>query len=595
MTQLVTRLTSPFRDSPTFGRDRATLMSGLTIGMAGLILNAAILLTFAPLMADPNDPDFREITQNVEFGQLLSLILLGGATVLATILIPLRMISVLWGPRIGGYFDQIVLSGISPFRFLIGKVTSQNLFLALILFLLLPYFVLCLTLGGIAPVFFLCGLLLVWLHCMMIALLTLWAALYMNELIAAMIVGFATCWMGGLGLIPIPVPVFVFTPMPALIYPLFQHIPNLQGSIPTDYLTVFFSCLAGMSCLSLLALGGIYLGPLYGIVRDNSTFGEVVRPGDSKRKRWFRLRYHIQRPSEIAFFYENRSDRFRNWEGLLRWGAGLTAVIGIAALAYGIFGYFVLNFLVANINRNSDWWVYELHATNLIFLGFGLAIAVILFSHARNTMYQRIRFGFGKTASITTLNLSSLALSFSLLVGTALVLPWLLHTEVTQPAGHDLFDFSESYGQYRPVNFHRVWLEGVAILLICGVTVSVIHHMFCQTIWVKAAAVLSTAGFYGVGIVLLPMVVTFSFYNTPEIRQYPQLHDLLPTIMTVSPAAVFGFLFNELGRNGPQNLSTTPFYVSHFVIMVLLLLRIRYVRRQVKATYLSGPQVEPAT
>ena len=129
------RLFGLFRNSPTFDRDRANLISGFTVGTTALVLNTAILFMVLPLMMYPNDSDFRTLTQNIEFGQLLGLILMGGATVFATMLIPMRLGTVFMGPRIGRYFDQIVLSGITPLRFLIGKVTSQNLFLALALFL----------------------------------------------------------------------------------------------------------------------------------------------------------------------------------------------------------------------------------------------------------------------------------------------------------------------------------------------------------------------------------------------------------------------------------------------------------------------------
>src|ERR1700744_151942 len=128
----VRRFFSFFLDSPTYGRDRANLISGFSIGVAGLLLNGAVLLLVVPLLFAP-EGGFRNVTDNMEFGQLLAMILLGGATAFATLLIPLRLVTVFWEPRAGRYFDQIVLSGISPLRFVIGKAASQNLFLALIL------------------------------------------------------------------------------------------------------------------------------------------------------------------------------------------------------------------------------------------------------------------------------------------------------------------------------------------------------------------------------------------------------------------------------------------------------------------------------
>ena len=115
--KLLRKINAALFDSPTFGRDRANLISGFTIGSAGLLLNGAIMCFVMPLLFDPDDEWFRQVTEGIGFGQTLALILLGGATILATLLIPLRLVSVFWGPRIGRYFDQIVLSGISPTRF----------------------------------------------------------------------------------------------------------------------------------------------------------------------------------------------------------------------------------------------------------------------------------------------------------------------------------------------------------------------------------------------------------------------------------------------------------------------------------------------
>src|SRR5690349_4413117 len=110
----VRRIFDYFADSPTFGRDRAALISGFSIGTASLLLNFAVLMLAMPVLIDPDDPAFRQMTEQLEFGNLLALILLGGASAFATFLIPLRLVSVFWGPRVGRYFDQIVLSGISP-------------------------------------------------------------------------------------------------------------------------------------------------------------------------------------------------------------------------------------------------------------------------------------------------------------------------------------------------------------------------------------------------------------------------------------------------------------------------------------------------
>ena len=51
---VVRRLIGVLRDSPTYGRDRANLISGFTIGTTGLLLNGAVLMLVLPLMVDPD-------------------------------------------------------------------------------------------------------------------------------------------------------------------------------------------------------------------------------------------------------------------------------------------------------------------------------------------------------------------------------------------------------------------------------------------------------------------------------------------------------------------------------------------------------------
>jgi hypothetical protein len=211
----VRRLIDLFRDSPTYGRDRANLIFGFSIGATALLLNGAVMMLVLPLMLDPDDPDYRQITEHVEFGQLLAMMLLGGGDGLCDRADSASTGDSFLGPRMGRYFDQIVLSGISPLRFVIGKATSQNLFLGLILFLLLPWLVLSLTLGGVDLSFFVAGLFLVWLYCMALALVTLWAPLYLNELLAAGVVILGAGALCAIGCAPLPIQPFVLTPVRA--------------------------------------------------------------------------------------------------------------------------------------------------------------------------------------------------------------------------------------------------------------------------------------------------------------------------------------------------------------------------------------------
>ena len=583
------RLTGLVRDSPTYGRDRANLMSGVTIGTAGLLLNAAVLVMVLPLLLDPDDRDFREITQNVEFGQLLALILLGGASGFATLLIPLRMVTVFWGPRGGRYFDQIVLSGISPLRFVIGKALSQNLFLGLILFLLLPYFALSLTLGGVDPKQFAAGLFLVWLYCMALALVTLWVSLYLNEgLAAGLVIGGAAC-ISALGIAPLPFQPAVVTPFPALIHPVWTSISFFSGRITPNFGGVFFACAGGMTALICAALLAIHLGPLFGIVRENSTFGEVVREGDNKRKRWFRLRRHIQRPSEIAFFYENRGDGLKRCEGLVRWGIGLGGLLLIAAVCYGSFLYLITKFL-PGAGRGSRWWVYEFHMTYLIFHGVSLALAVLVFSHALNSTYLKVPFVRGRLAEVSRMDTASFLL-FALISTTAAIgVPFAFEDLVAVPNRLTVFPALMFVNQGQSMNYLRLAVEAPLVLLVSGLVVYALQRFICLTTWLKSTAFVATAMIYS-WICGLPIGIVELIRSVRQLREIGWLADISPTFASISPATALSILFNEARwlRLSKDEL-LVPFYVFHAVLLVLLLAGIRRRGRTVRKLYLTDPE-----
>lgn len=583
-------LVSLFLDSPTYGRDRANLVTASSIGTAGLLLNGAVLMLVLPLMLDPDDRDFRMLTENVEFGQLLALILLGGAAAFATLLIPLRLVSVFWGPRVGRYFDQIVLSGISPLRFVIGKAMSQNLFLALILFLLLPYLVLSLTLGGVELDFFLAGLFLVWLYCMALALATLWMSLYLNELLAAILVLATATTFAVLGCIPIRIQPFVMTPFPALLHPVYSSIPYFDARIPQDYFLVFASCAGCMAALIGASLFGISLGPLYGIIRENSTFGEVIRAGDSKRKRWFRLRLHIQRPSEIAFLYENRGQAFRRHEGLIRWGAGFLGLLLLSGAAYWLFLYFMSTFMSRVSGTSMRWPVYEFHAMHLTIHGCSVALAVVLFSHAKNSTYLKLPFCCGRPVEVSRLDTAAFLAFLLISTAAAVAIPLSFERFFAAPMGNTIFP-DRMYGtQGRPVDYLRIAIEGSAVISIAGLTVYAFQRSQCLTAWMKTTTFLVVvANVYFCFVCLLPLFVAALSIEVPEFRRIPLVAEWAPTISLSSPITVMMTLFNEMGSRFPRDVSTAPFYIVHGVLLGVAVLELRRRGRKLREMYLMGP------
>lgn len=592
------RFLALFRDSPTYGRDQASLLTGFTVGSIALLLNAIVLTVLLLFMLNPDDRDFEQLTRHLEFGQLLSLILLGGAASIATLVVPLRMISVFWGPRIGRYFDQIVLSGISPMRFVIGKVTSQNLFLILILFLLVPYAVLALSLGGIKPIIFLACLILVWIYCITLAMVTLWLALFLNEMLAAVIVISVTIWFAAMGCIPFPIAInpFIMTPFPALMQPVWSVVNAGGGPFLTDFWTAFLSCAACMSLMTVVAFGGIYLGPLYGIIRDNSTFGEVVKAGDATRKRWFRARQHIQRPSELAFFYENRSETLRRHEGLIRWGlyfGGLTLLLGIATtLRWHGFEYLTEE-LATRVADQAGMFAYSFHVVGLTIHGVAMVLAIYFFSHGRNTTFQELPFAVGRKVEVAKLDTIAFLLFTGISAAISIGLPFAFDLYAADHNGYTVFHYGPLSSHFdRELDFLRIAIEGGLILTICGICCYLMQRWLCLSSWSKIVPILIMAVLYGVlvcGSSLVPMILLEEFR---ELRNFPRLVDAAPNIALVSPFVVMLTLFEELPANStiPQHPNYYAFYFVHALLIVGCLKLIRHQSWLLRRSYLVRPE-----
>ena len=590
----VRRFLGLFRNSPTYGRDQASLISGWNIGLAGLVLNGTILMTLLPLMMAPNDPDFRLLTENMEFGQILGLILLGGATAFATLLIPMRLTGVFLGPRIGRYFDQIVLSGITPLRFLIGKVTSQNLFLALVLFLLLPWFVLVLALGGLEWTAFLANLFLVWLYCIMLAVVMLWLSLYFNEVLAMLLVVAAGIFLCVLGCAPIPYQPFVVTPFPALL----QGVYSASGMIEDDYFrsfsSVFASCAFGMLTVTTMALVAISVGPLYGIIRDNSTFGEVVRAGDSKRKRRFRFRLHIQRPSELAFFYENRDDIFKRFEGLLRWGTGLVLLLVPVALVWKVYIDAICRFFKAMSAGGGmyGWFFAELSTACHTIHGVTLLIATLLFSHARNTTYLRVPLIPGWKVSVSSMDSVCFVLVLLLSTGMTLRFPAWFSSSLVGPSG--LSEAVESYNDSRmtSANFVSVGWQGTIVLSVAAVTVYLLQRTLCLTMWMKSVSFFLVAVLYVVLICVLPMAFGLMMGEVHELREYQLLYRSGPTVAAASPATILGTLYWGRPNSFLYDPPSAMFCVVHGSLILVSVLLLRRLSRTLRLEYLNAAAKE---
>jgi hypothetical protein len=344
----------------------------------------------------------------------------------------------------------------------------------------------------------------------------------------------------------------------------------------------------------------IYLGPLYGIVRDNSTFGEVVHAGDSKRKRRLRLRFHIQRSSEIAFFYQNRTGWLMRHEGLIRWGSGFGALACLSLMVYGIDIGIVADHVRESLRSQSavsiqtqNWWVENFHTSVLFTHGMGLALAAILFSHAKNTTYLRVPVVRGITAQAASLDTWAFLLFLLLSSVGALITPRILERFVLAP--HNLTAFppvnlNVAVAQSgRMLDAHRFSYEGTAIITVLAVVIYLAQRLVCLGMWMKTLAAFVTGALYIAVVAALPIILSAVVLESFDVQySLPIITQIAPFVASCSP--VMALVIAQQGVPGhpfPNNLTTTLFYVVHAFLFLGLLLIYRRSASRVRKLYLK--------
>lgn len=344
-----------------------------------------------------------------------------------------------------------------------------------------------------------------------------------------------------------------------------------------------------------VSLMAIHLGPLYGIIRENSTFGEVVRAGDSKRKRWFRLRPHIQRSSEIAFFYVNRSRWLTRHEGLIRWGIGFLGLVILAVIAYAIALIWELKNL-SNWNSNFGYrYSYTFHAMVLTIQGIGLLLAMFLFSHAKNTTYQRVPFLFGRGIEVSKLDTTAFLFFWLLSTAASIAVPVLFERFAGMPAGMTLFPVRQPSAPNGPaVDFFSALVEATIVISFVGLVLYACHRALCQTVWMKSASITLVLVLYGTLIWIMPVIFgAFVLQGLPEINKFEFLTKLAPLVAAISPmATVFMTYEGKMGGEFPDGMSKLPFYPFHAMLFLITLLLIRRGGRKLREQYMPDPTRE---
>jgi len=429
-------------DSPTLTRDMQSLLSAWRVGVWFLLLNLTLGITLAIfifLSIYANDNDFISVVEGLGLGQFLTLAVMGGIGALCTIFIPLRASGLFEGARWARIFDQIISSGISPLRYFFGKIAAQNVFFGLIILAAFPYIIFCLSFDYGKLGFFITSLLLLWVYANVLTLVTLASSIFKHEIMAVLgvIIAYGLCYL--IACWPLPPVLALVSPATHFLSPVWNIMVERNGSPPWgDCSSLDFAVsgwqislgsaelfLLGSLATAVVCLGVMLVGPVQCLNKHNSTFGEVVMPGDCKRKSMFRRRFALCRQAEMSFFYENRSDWIKRWEGVIR-HVGLFG--GLTTLA--IFAFAGLHLFRFSLRA------HEFFVVNLVILCCGLIVGIYSFCSDRGTELTPLGFGKWKFPAGRADTIAFL-LFVVVLLALAKLLPWLRNMPYAQVWGWD--------------------------------------------------------------------------------------------------------------------------------------------------------------
>jgi len=228
--------------------------------------------------------------------------------------------------------------------------------------------------------------------------------------------------------------------------------------------------------------------------------------------------------------------------------------------------------------------------------GFGLASAVCLFSHAKNSTYLRIPFLAGKTAEVSRLDTTAFVLFLLFSTVASIATPFYTELYYASAAGQTVFP-AFRYGSNEPsMDYVRFAVEGNLVISLAAIVIYAFHRLVCLSTWLKSMS-LATVGFlYFAVVCMLPMLFSV-FMDFGELRDVQVFgitlsETIAPTGMMISPFTMMMVLFNEMSSRFPNDAPAASFYVAHFCLLGWALLGIRRSGRKLREQYPIATQKE---
>lgn len=395
------------------------------------------------------------------------------------------------------------------------------------------------------------------------------------------------------GIRTIPGQPMVVTPMPSLLRPLmFSEVFSFPGLWIRSYGSVFLSSVVVMSLFFAGSMLGVYLGPLFGLIRENSTFGEVVYSGDSRLKRRLRFRQHVQRPSELAFFYQNRGGSLLQFEGLLRWLA-ILMIIGILAAAGWLVHQGTFGLISAAGVAAYERLVLAFFISAQFIHGATLVLAIILYSQGRSTTYQQVSVVPGWKLRVSQLDWAGFASVLVLSTGFTLIqgavgaerFESAIAAAISSTTGTMEAQASASMA-FQPSVLSIVgpqfYVDTTLITSICGVTLYLLQRVFCLRCWQKtmAAGIAGSVWFFVLSFV--PMLAGLFLHNL-AFGRLRGLFDWGEHLAMLSPLVAWMQRFRQVPKTFGADLSLAGFVVFQLICWLWLVWLLRRRSRRLRA------------
>ncbi|HZU99436.1 MAG TPA: hypothetical protein VFF73_22195 [Planctomycetota bacterium] len=257
-----------------------------------------------------------ELVARHGLGALLMASLQIAVTAFFTLVVPARAGGLLEGPRWRSYFDQVVASGIAPWRYFAGRFLAAQTLIGVTLAAILPVVAIFWLVDSPPLGRVLESWLLVVAYAELLLAVALGLGVLMHEAAAVPLTSLLGILVNLVAWLPLPSALVAVAPVRAIVAPFATGFNDIDAALfastygaaqPFGISIPYLPYALGVTfTLGLLALLPCVFGPAYAFVPGFNNFGAVVLPGDRSRAAFRRIRPVLQRRTELAFFFENR-------------------------------------------------------------------------------------------------------------------------------------------------------------------------------------------------------------------------------------------------------------------------------------------------